>query len=302
LRPATRVPRIGILSLLSTPSHRDFEGLRQGLRELGFVDGQNVALEYRLANGQPERLPSLAAELVKIPVDVIVTESAAASAAAGDATRTIPIVIGTGAEAELGQAGRIATLAHPGGNVTGFILSPPGIHGKRLELFKEAIPSLSRVATILDANAPSTYRSETRAVAPSLGLSLQPLEIRRQDDLDGALDAAVRASADGLYVGGGPLFANGEQRIVEFAAAHRLPAIYTGLTSPGGLMSYAANAGSNFRRAAGYVVKILEGTKPGDLPVQQPTVYDFVINLKTARALGLTIPQSVLTQASEVIQ
>lgn len=308
LPPATgqtrKLPRIGLLGPGNAASESEvFEAFRQGLRELGYVDGQSVTLVYRYGEGKPDRLPALAGELVEANVDVIVADSPEASAAARNATRTIPIVVGTGAEAELGGGGRVSSLAHPGGNVTGFILSPPGIHGKRLALFKEAIPSLSRVAVIWDATTPPTYIPETRAVAPSLGVTLQVLTIRVTDDIAGAVTAAVTESADGLFLAGGPLIRDGLRRLLDLSAAHRLPTIFNNrpYVDAGGLMCYGANTPSNFRRAAGYVVKILEGAKPGDLPVQQPTTYDFIINLKAARALGLTIPPSVLAQATAVI-
>ncbi len=298
-------PRIGLFSpTASTSEAQNFDGFRKGLRDLGYVDGQNVTIDYWFADGDPRRLPALAADIAKADLDVVVVDSAAAAAAMANATRSVPIVVAVGAEAEVGEGGRIASLAHPGANMTGFILSPPGIHGKRLELFKEAIPSLSRVALLWDSTIPTTYISETQAAAPTLGVTMQVLTIRSSDDFGSAFAAAESAHADGLYVAGGPLAEKARSQLTSLLDKARLPTIGIGrsFVDEGGLMSYAADVPGEFGRAAGYAVKILEGAKPADLPVQEPTTYDFIIDLKTASSLGLTIPQSVLAQATEVMQ
>jgi putative ABC transport system substrate-binding protein len=298
-----KVPRIGFLSPANGPGSREFEGFRQGLRELDYVEGQSLAIEYRLADGRPERLPFLAAELVGLAVDVVVTDGGAAATAARGATSTIPVVMGVGPPDPV-QAGLAASVAHPGGNVTGFTLTAPGLYGKRLQLFKEAVPGLSRVAALWDPASPATGLTETQAAARSLGLELQILEIRTPDDLESAFETARSEHADGLFSVSGPLLANARGQIADLAAKHRLPGMFPDrdFAAAGGLMAYGPDPANSFRRAATYVDKILKGAKPADLPVEQPTKFDFVVNLRSARALRLTIPQSVLMQATEVIQ
>ncbi len=300
-RPA-KVPRVGYLVLGSPTSASRNEGVfRQGLRELGYLEGQSITIDPRYAEDRFERLPTLAAELVGLEVDVFVTEGVAARAAK-DATSTIPIVMATVAD-PIGS-GLVASLARPGGNVTGFVLTSPGLSAKRLDLFKEAVPSLSRVAALWDPTGAPTSLSDTQAAAQALRLELRVLEIRSPDDLAGAFEAARSAQVDGLVSLGGGLLFNARRRIVDFAADQRLPTMFPQreYTDDGGLMAYGPNVANNYQRAAAYVDKILKGAKPADLPVEQPTRFDSVINLKTAQALGLTIPQSVMIQATEVIQ
>ena len=299
-----KVPRIGILwpSPISAIAH-NFEAFRQGLRELGYVEGQNIAIEFRSAEGKWERLPDLAAELVRLRVDVIVTNTPAALAAK-QATRTIPIVMAVSGD-PVGD-GLVASLARPGGNVTGLSLMVPELGGKRLQLFKEVVPRASRVAVLSNPTVPYTGRvvREMQAAAGVLGVQLQLLESRSPEDIDRAFEAAIRGRASALMVVDDPLIFTHRARILALASKSRMPAIYPWreFVDAGGLMSYAANLADSFRRAAAYVDKILKGTKPADLPVEQPTKFELVINLKTAKALGLTIPPSVLLRADRVIE
>jgi putative ABC transport system substrate-binding protein len=273
-----------------------------GLRELGHVEGQNVSLEGRYAEDRAERLPSLATELVSLPVDVIVTDAAASATAAKEATGTIPIIM-----AAIGDpvgAGLAASLARPGGNLTGFVLTSPGLSTKRLDLFKQAIPTLSLVAALWDPASPASSLSDSQVAARSLRLELQILEVRSPDDLTAAFESARGAHADGLVSLGGGMLINARRRIVEFTAEHRLPGMFPQreYADDGGLLAYGPNVGANYRRAATYVDKILKGANPADLPIEQPTTFDFVVNLKAAQAFGLTLPQAVLAQATDFIQ
>jgi putative ABC transport system substrate-binding protein len=297
-----RLRRIGYLQASTAASQApNFEAFGQGLRELGYVEGRDVAFEPRYADARPERLPELAAELVRLEVDVILTGGLVAIRAAGHATTTIPIVFAAGPDPV--AAGLVASLAHPGGNITGLTLFAGEEHAKRLELLKEAVPELALVAVLWGRNNPGNFR-ETEPAAQRLGVQVLSLELRSPDELDTVLEGATTGQADGLMVAGGAALGFATPRIVEFAARHGLPAMYS--NSPaidaGGLMMYGTNIPQNYRRAATYVDKILKGTKPADLPVQLPTTFDFVVNLKTAQALGLTIPQSILQQATQVIQ
>jgi putative ABC transport system substrate-binding protein len=301
-RAGAKVPRVGVL-WTAEPSMVD--AFRQGLRELGYVDGQNVVLEYRYQEGQPERLPALADELVALPVDLLVTSGAPGVRAARQATTTIPIVM-----AAIGDAvtlGFVQSLAQPGGNTTGlsFFGIPTAI--KQLDLLKEAVPGVARVATIRDAaTAPGlgeTFRQVGEA-ARAMGLELEPLVVPAPDGLVGAFDAARAAGAGAVHVHTSPSFTAHRQALVDPAARAGLPTMYPQreFADAGGLMAYGVNLPDLYRRAAAYVDKVLKGAKPAELPVEQPTRFDFAINLKTARALGLTIPQSVLVQATEIIQ
>jgi putative ABC transport system substrate-binding protein len=298
----SRVPRIGWLSPVNGPGSREFEAFRQGLRELGYIEGQTLALEHRLAGGDNERMPALAAELVGLGVDAILADGQTAAVAARDATSTIPIVMG--AINDPVGSGLVASLGQPGGNITGLVTTVPGFAGKRLELLKEAVPRLSRVAAVNDPASPTVNLTDARAAARSLGLELAIVEIQTTDDLEGAFRAAVGARADGMMALGGPLQASARGRIAELAVQHRLPGIFPDrdYALAGGLLAYGPQIPDNFRRAATYVDKILKGARPGDLPIEQPTKYDLVINLKSAQALGITIPPSILAQATEVIQ
>ncbi len=283
------------------------KALEEGLRERGYVPGQNIVIEYRFADGKRERLPELAAELVRLRVDVIVTPLNPVTLAAKQATKTIPIVMTIGTDPV--GAGLVASLARPGGNVTGLTFDvTPEINGKRLQLLKEIVPRVSRVAVLWNPSfSPADAERSAGAVrdaARKLGVTLQFVEAHEGDEFEGAFVAMTRERADGLLAMEGPLLFAHRHRIADLAAKHRLPATYTLREYPesGGLFSYGASLPDLYRRAATYVDKILRGAKPGDLPVEQPTKFEMVINLKTAKALGLTIPQSILIRADEVIQ
>jgi putative ABC transport system substrate-binding protein len=308
-QPAGKVYRIGWLTPSSTPSrgtaYPHLDAFRQALRALGYVEGQHYTVEAKFADAKFERLPALAAELVARKVDIIVTVGTPTVRAAKDATTTIPIVMAGSADPV--EHGLVASLAKPGGNVTGVTHSPgPEIAGKGLEFLKEAVPKMSRVAVLWDSSVvhegPAVKVQE--GVAQTLGVTLVSHDVKTLDELTAALTAIVRERADGLFVF--PNFINGkhEDRILDFAATNRLPTMFQSDESveAGGLMSYYTNWLDLRRRAATYVDKILKGAKPGELPVEQPTKFDLVINLKTARALGLTIPQSVLLRADKRIQ
>ena len=299
------IPRIGFLRSGSLSTYAtQVVAFRQGLRDLGYVEGQNVVIEFRWAEWRLERLPVLAAELVRLKVDVILTHGTPGPLAAKQATTTIPIVIAI--VANPAGSGLVASLARPGGNITGLSLLWPELGGKRLQLLREVAPRVTRVAILWNAANPgiaATVR-ETEAAARTLGVQLQSLEVRGLDDFESAFAAATRERAGALVTVEDPLTFTNRTRIVDFAAKGRLPAVYPNkeYVDDGGLMSYGANFGDLFRRAATYVDKILKGAKLGDLPVEQPTKFALVINLKTAKALGLTIPQSLLGRADEIIQ
>ena len=299
---ARKVARIGILS--STDS-AVWEAFRQGLRELGYVEGRNLTTEWRWHKGQFERLPDLAAQLVRLKVDVIVVSAPQPTAAVKAATTTIPVVFI--AVADPVRVGIVSSLARPGGNATGFAtVVPEGFPGKLLELLKEAVPKASRIAVLVNPTNEMHRVSlpQSVAAADALKVRLQILEARGPDDLERAFDAATRERAEAIHVYGDPLTFIHRARIAELAARSRLPALYLFRENveAGGLMSYGPSQPDIFRRAATYVDKILKGAKPADLPVEQPTKFELVINLKTAKALGLRIPQSVLIRADEVIQ
>ena len=302
---AGKVPRIGWLDVSSPNPEvlRLIELFRQGLRDLGWVEGQNIAVEYRYAEGKAERLSELAAELVRLKVDVIVTAGGEPTHAAQQATKTIPIVMAVSGDPV--ASGYVASLARPGGNITGLAILSPELSGKRLELLKEVVPGLSRVGVLAYAKAHGPAWKEVEAAARSLQLRLQPLEVRDPDDLARLFQEAIKGQAQGLLTLPHPLL-NRDYRtmIVELAAKSRLPAMYGGLEFPevGGLMGYGPDISDNFRRAATYVDKILKGTKPADLPVEQPTKFELVINLKAAKQIGLTIPPNVLARADKVIK
>jgi putative ABC transport system substrate-binding protein len=291
---------IGILSPAAEASSPSWEAFRQGLRDLGYVEGKDIVLEYRFAAGQIERLPALAAELVHLPVDLIVTSSSAGAQAAKDATETVPIVTATGGDHV------VASLAQPGGNITGLTLITPELDGKRLELLKEALPHVSRVAVLQNAANPTNPAAlrEIEAAARVLGLQLQSLAVRHLDGLDSVFAAMTREGAEALLVPGDTVFWAHRTRVVALAAQHHLPAVYDAreFADAGGLMTYGPSVPDSFRRATVYVDKILKGAQPATLPVERPVKFEFVINLKTAKALGVTIPPALLYQADEVIQ
>jgi putative ABC transport system substrate-binding protein len=304
---AAKVSRIGYLGLNRATNPHLLEAFRQGLRDLGYVEGRNVVIEYRDAEGKPERLPALAAELVALKVDVIVAGGTPHALAAKQATRTLPIVF-IGA-ADPVTSGLVTSLARPGGNVTGLSFLAPELVGKRLEQLKQAVPGVSRVAVLWQPGGQGERTDkemlkEAEAAARALAVRLQFVEARGPDDFDRAFSDMTKARAGALTVLGGTMFFNERRRLVDLAAKNRLPTVYPwrGGVDAGGLMAYGPDLADLFRRAATYVDKILKGAKPGDLPVEQPTKFELIINLRTAKALGLTIAQSVLGRADEVIQ
>ena len=304
---AAKVARIGYLSPSLAASPHLPEAFRQGLRDLGYVEGRNLVIEYRDAEGKADRLPALAAELVALKVDVIVTANNVAILAAKEATRTIPIVFAVAADPV--GSGLVTSLARPGGNVTGLSQLAPELVGKCLEQLTQAVPGVSRVAVLrlpgaLGERTEKDMLKEAEAAARALGVRLQLVEARGPADIDRAFSDMTRARAGALTVLPSNMFLREHRRLVDLAAKNRLPAVYTSreFVDAGGLMSYGANQADMYRRAATYVDKILKGAKPGDLPVEQPTKFELVINLKTAKALGLTIPQSLLLRADEIIQ
>jgi putative tryptophan/tyrosine transport system substrate-binding protein len=298
-------PRIGYLGGTSPSSLQSrTEAFRQGLRELGYVEGKNIVIEYRYAEGKLNRHPALAAELVRLKVDVIVTVGAGLTRSAKEATNTIPIVMAQ--ESDPIGNGFVASLARPGGNITGLSTLSPEISGKRLELLKEIVPTLSRVAVLGTSTGPgkSQYQRETELAAGALNVQLQYQEVQGTKDIEVAFRAAKKARADAVLVLGGQVLNSHRTQIVDLAATNRLPATYNApeFVEAGGLMTYGATITDMHRRAAAYVDKILKGTKPADLPVEQPTKFEFVINLKAAKQIGLTIPPNVLARADRVIR
>jgi putative ABC transport system substrate-binding protein len=298
-----RIPRIGILN----PTSSSFflprvEAFRQRLRELGYVEGKNILIEYRYAEGKFERLTDLAAELVQLKVDVIVTAGPGVLAAK-KASTTIPIVFGAASDPV--GAGIVSSLARPGGNITGLSNIAQDLAGKRLELLKEAFPKVARVASLRQSvRGGNPYLTEMEAAAKALGVKLLPLPVRSLDDFEGAFARAKKEGAQALITNSGPLINTQQRQVLDFAAKNRLPAMYHSpeFVEAGGLMSYAPNYADLFRRAADFVDKILKGAKPADLPVEQPTKFEFLVNLKTAKQIGLTIPQKVLERADKVIR
>jgi putative tryptophan/tyrosine transport system substrate-binding protein len=303
---AANVPRLGLLIPGSSSAFAPrIEAFRHGLRDLGYVEGRNITIAYRFTEGQADRLPELAAELIRLQVDVLVTDGEAAIRAAKHATTTIPIVMAVGGGDPVG-VGLVASLARPGGNITGLSMMLPEVSGKRLEFLQEAVPTLSHVAVLWNPAVPgSTFAfKETQTAAPALGLQLQSLEVRGPDEFDQAFAAMTREHADTLVVLSNPLFFSHRRQLAELTVRHRLPAIFylREYAEAGGLMAYGADAVDMYRRAATYVDKILKGAMPADLPVEQPIKFVLVINLKAAKALGLTMPPALLFQADEVIK
>jgi ABC-type uncharacterized transport system substrate-binding protein len=301
----TKIPRIGFLSgqSLSTISTRT-EAFRQGLRELGYVEGKNIVIEWRLAEGKLDRLPALAAELVRLEVDVIVTGGLGSTRPANEATNTIPIVM-TQDPDPVGD-GFVASLARPGRNITGLSILAPELSGKRLELLKEIVPKLSRVAVLGTSTNASTAQAlrETEVAAGALAIKLQYLDVRGPKDIEAAFRAAGKERAEAVIVFGGPVLASQRTQIVDLVVKSRLPAMYQSAINvdAGGLMAYGVSGTDLARRAATYVDKILKGAKPADLPVEQPKKFELVINLRTAKEIGLTIPPNVLARADRVIK
>ncbi len=304
---AAKVARIGFLTLDLAPNPHLPEAFRQGLRDLGYVEGRNVEIEYRDAEGRPERLPALAAELVALKVDVILAGSTPQALAAKQATRTLPIVFASAPDPV--ASGLVTSLARPGGNVTGLSNIAPELVGKRLELLKQAVPGVSRVAVLWQPGGSGEHTEkdmlkEVEVAGRALGVRLQFVEARGPADFDRAFSDMTRAHASALTSLGGSMFFNERRRLVDLAAKNRLPAVYPQreFVDAGGLMAYGPNIADGWRRAATYVDKILKGAKPGDLPIEQPTKFELVINLKAAKALGLTIPPSLLARADHVVE
>jgi putative ABC transport system substrate-binding protein len=303
---AGKVPRVAYLSASSAASDTwGVEAFRQGLRALGYVEGRNIVIEYRWADGRFERLPALAADLARLGVDVVVATGTPAALAARNATGTIPIIFVTSGDPV--GSGLVASLARPGGNVTGLsLMSTLAISGKQLELLKEAFPTLRQVAVLANpANLPTAgLLTEAELAARPLGLRLRVVQVREPKEFDDAFAMMKNERAPALLVIADPLVNDNRARIVAFAATNRLPAIYPYRTfvDAGGLMSYGVDLSDLSRRAATYVDKILKGAKPADLPVEQPTKFELVINLKTAKTLGITIPPSLLLRADQIIE
>jgi ABC-type uncharacterized transport system substrate-binding protein len=306
---AAKMPRIGVLATgMAGASPKLREAFLQGLRDLGYVEGRNVVIEYRFAEGNFERLPALAAELVALKVDVIWTGATPQALAAKQATKTIPIVCASFADPV--TDGLVISLARPGGNVTGLSNIAPGLVGKRLELLTQAVPGVGQVSVLwhpggAGERTQKDMLKEAQVAALALGVRLQFVEARGPADFDRAFSEMTRARAGALTVfSGSPMFVTEKRRLVDLAAKNRLPAMYPWreVVEAGGLMSYGADQADMHRRAATYVDRILKGAKPADIPVEQPTKFELMINLKTAKAMGLTIPQSVLLRADQVVQ
>jgi len=299
-----KVPRIGLLLPYSQPvSPLRINAFRQGLHSLGYTEGKNVVIEYRFAEGKPDRLPDLATELVRLGVDVIVTTSTPGVSAAKNASSTIPIVSIT---ADPVASGLVESLARPGGNVTGLTNLAPDLSGKRLELLKEAVPGATRVGFLWNrlSTAASVSLKPTQETANALGLQLQSFEVQNTENFDSAFQTMIRKRAQAFLTSPGPIIFSHQAQIIQFAANNRLPAIYTysEFVDAGGLSSYNPSYDDLYRRAAIYVDKILKGRKPTDLPVEQPTKFELVINLKAAKQIRLTIPPTILARADKVIK
>ena len=301
-----KVFRIGYLAGASLPANKArVEALRQGLRDLGYVEGKTIVIEFRYAEVKFERLSAFAAELVGLKVDVIVTVGGSATRAAKEATKTIPIVMAQESDPE--GSGFIASLAHPGGNITGLSTLSPEVSGKRLEFLKEIVPRLSRVAvfgTLTGIGGTSEYLRQTELAAGAFKVQLQYLDLQESKDIEVAFRAAKTTHADAAVMFGGDVLNSHRTQIVELAATNRLPATYNApeFVEAGGLMTYGASIPQLHYRAASYVDKILKGANPAALPVQQPVKFDFIINLKAAKQIGLTIPPSMLARADKVIK
>ena len=302
-----KVTRIGYLSAFNPVNESTrTEAIRLALRELGYIEGQNIAIAYRYAEGKIDQFPELAADLVRLKVDIIVVAGGdRLTLAAKNATKTIPIVM-TGSGLDPVEAGLVESLARPGGNVTGLTSLIGELSGKRLELLKEAVPKVARVVVLYEANPANALelKEALPAAARALRLTLQPSEVRGANDLDKLFAALNQHRPDGLYLLGGPLMRINEKRIADFALKTRLPSMnfYRDAVDAGGLLFYGADVADSYRRAAIYVDKILKGAKPADLPVEQPKKFELVINLKTAKQIGLTIPPNVLARADRVIR
>ncbi len=302
-----KIPRLGYVSATGDPNTPgpQVAGFRQGLRDLGYIEGKNILVEYRYIEGKLDRAPGLVAELVQLKVDVLLIGTLPAIRAAKEATRTIPIVMMTADDPV--ALGIVDSLARPGGNITGFTRLTRELSGKRLELLKEIVPGMSRVGVLWDANAPGPTLAfkEYEAAARVLKIQLLSLEVRGPNpDLEGAFRAAAKGPADALITVRNPVLLRYPKRIADLAIRNRLPSMHEAneYVEAGGLVSYSANDVDQYRRAAGYVDRILKGAKPADLPIEQPTRFELVVNLKIAKALGITIPPSILVRADRVIE
>jgi putative tryptophan/tyrosine transport system substrate-binding protein len=300
-----KVPRIGVLeygaSSSAAPRVKPFQ---QGLRDLGYVEGKNIIVEYRYAELRADRLSDYANELVRLKVEVIFASADVSARAAKEASNTIPIVFATATDPV--RDGFVSSLARPGGNLTGLSLLAPELNGKRIELLKEAFPKITKVGFVRRVSSASSERSieDAEVVAKALGLQLQAIRLKESDDINSGFEAAKRAGVQALAFPPSVFLSTHRERIISVAATNKLPAIYStpGFVDAGGLMSYGPDVSDNFRRAATYVDKILKGAKPSDLPVEQPTKFEFVINLKAAKQIGVTIPPNVLARADRVIK
>ena len=299
---AARRPRLGILIYSTPQADPNTQAFLRGMRELGYVDGQNIDIEYRYAEGKPERLPELAAELVRLKPDVLLALGGDVAPFVRKATQTIPIVYAISADPV--QLGVAASLARPGGNATGVTFLSDELAAKRLEVLKEAAPRVSRVGFLSNPNHADNELPVAQRAAAALGIQLQSMDVRGPGDLDGAFGAAMQAGVDALYVVSSRHTVANLPRIVDFATKNRLPLAggWGAWAQAGGLISYGPNVGEMVRQSALYVDKILKGAKPGELPIQQPTRFELLINLKTAKALGLAIPESFLLRADKVIE
>ena len=301
-QPSAKVATIGYLSLAGSVPLA--EAFRQGLQDLGYVEGKTIAIVYRSAEGKPERLPALAAELVQLPVDVIVATTGLGAQAAKNTTTTIPIVMVSGADPV--AIGLVTSLARPGGNITGLSLMNAELAGKQLQLLKEATASLARVAVLWNARdaVMTNIFSEIRTAAPGLGVTVRPLGVQEAKDIDSAIATMTEERPDALFMITDVLTSKFTRQVVDFAAQRQLPTMFqsSGPVAEGGLMYYGPSSTDAYRRAAYYVDRILKGAKPGDLPVEQPTKFELVVNLKTAKALGITIPPTLLMLADKVIE
>jgi ABC-type uncharacterized transport system substrate-binding protein len=298
-----KIPRIGFLAAIGSTTERK-DAFRQGLHELGYAEGKNIVIEWRFAEGKRERLAELAAELVRLKVDIIVTAGPTTTSAVKEATVTIPIVMGLDPD-PVGN-GFVASLARPGGNIPGLSSLAPEISGKQLELLKEIVPRLSRVAVLANSTNPGNAQvlRETELVAGALKVQLQYLDVLDLKGIETAFRAASKGRADAVLALNSPVLNSHRTQVADLAVKNRLPAIYPWpeIVEAGGLMTYSASYTDLFRRVATYVDKILKGTKPADLPVEQPIKFEFIINLKAAKQIGLTIPPNVLVRADKVIR
>jgi putative ABC transport system substrate-binding protein len=301
-QPAAKLPKLGVLLYSTLHGDPNNEAFHRGMNELGYVDGQNIVLEYRFAEGKPERLPELAADLVRLRPDLIFALGGDVAPHARAATPTIPIAFAVSTDPV--RSGLVASLARPGGNATGVTFLLDELAAKRLVLLKEAAPRVSKVAVLFNPDHIDNELHEVERAAATTGIKLHLAEIRRAGDLDAALDAALQAAVDGLYVVSSRQTVANIARIAEFAAANRLPLAggWGAWAQAGGLISYGPDVGDMVRQSTGYVQKILKGANPAELPVQQPTRFELLINLKTAKALGLAIPESFLLRADKVIE